>query len=186
MSSRKKRKKKKHGGGGSADVDLNIMPFIDVFSILNTFLLMSSVSLAIGLIEVQIPFLSNPPDDPKEPPRSLDVKVDMEKEKLSVISSWSKPPTNEQTKEFKVSDQGIAAMHDYLVQLRLEDPSADKVQFFTEDDVIWDDMAKVLDGIKLRKSGDPTFPVDAKNEEDKARMEAYLFPKIVLASVILR
>lgn len=187
MSSKKKKeKKKKRHAPGSADVDLNIMPFIDVFSILNTFLLMSSVSLAIGLIEVQIPFISTPPENPKEPPRSLEVKVDMEKDKITVNSSWSKPPANPNAEEFEVSERGITNMHKHLLTLKAEDPSADKVQFYTDDDVIWNDMALVLDAIKLRQPGDPSFPVAGESAEDKARNASYLFPKVVLASVILR
>ena len=53
MSRRKKRKKAAYN-----EIVLNIMPFIDVFSMLNTFLLYSAVFLAVGIIEVQIPYLS--------------------------------------------------------------------------------------------------------------------------------
>ena len=60
--------------------ELNIVPFIDVFSMLNTFLLMTAVFTAIGIIEVQIPFLTSAPPPKEELTRSLDVKVDMEKD----------------------------------------------------------------------------------------------------------
>lgn len=185
MSGRRKKKRRKHNG--SAEVELNIMPFIDVFSILNTFLLMSSVSLVLGIIEVQIPFLSSDPPDETPQPRSLSIKVDMEKDKVFVISEWSKPPGNTETKkQFSVSPAGSTAMHKYLVSLRQQDPKADRVQFFTEDDVVWNDMAMILDSIKLREPGDPDFPVEAKNAEEEAMLRSFLFPKVVLSSVMLR
>jgi len=181
------RKKKKRRGATFTDVELNIMPFIDVFSILNTFLLMSSVSLAIGLIEVQIPFLSPNPPDKTDPPRSLEIKVDMEKEKISVISQWSKPPGNNETKrEFDVSAVGAKEMHKYLVTLKQQDPKADRIQFFTEDDVIWNDMALMLDAVKLREPDDPVFPIEGKSDEERAMLASYLFPKVVLSSIMLR
>ena len=67
------RRKKKHKGGGEVDTgapELNIMPFIDIFSMLNTFLLLS-VALWVRIIEVQIPFLSNSPDVKEKPNRFM-------------------------------------------------------------------------------------------------------------------
>ena len=58
------------------------MPFVDIFSLLTTFLLFSAVFVKIGILEVQVPFLSNaaPPPDEK-PSRSISVNVDMENDK---------------------------------------------------------------------------------------------------------
>ena len=74
-------RKKKKRSIPYKDVELNIMPFIDIFSMLNTFLLFSAVFLSVGVLEVQIPFLSNqpPPDDPKDS-RLFQVNVDVSKE----------------------------------------------------------------------------------------------------------
>ena len=140
------------------DIELNVMPFIDVFSLLVTFLLMSAVFLSVGILEVQIPFLTSAPPEKTPDERVLDVKVDMEKDKIEVTAEWSKPPVNAQKKEFKVTKEDIAAMHKFLVDIRRSSPELDKLSFFTEDDVIYKDMAHVLDAIKIRQAGDPAFP----------------------------
>jgi biopolymer transport protein ExbD len=184
-SKRRKAKKRKHVA--YEDIELNIMPFIDVFSLLNTFLLMSAVFLSIAVIEVQIPFLSSAPPDKKDTERTLDVKVDMEKDKLTVTTSFTKAPVNEQTQVFEVNTTGFAAMHKHLVTVRQSNPETDKVSFFTDDDVIGRDMAAALDAIKQRKAGDPIFALKpGATDVQKAEAATYLFPKVVLASVILK
>ena len=96
---KKQKKKKKRKAIKYRDIELNIMPFIDVFSLLNTFLLMSAVFIAIGVLEVQIPFLSSAPPDTKDNERTLDISVDVEKEKIEVTTVWSRAPENEAQRE---------------------------------------------------------------------------------------
>jgi len=181
MSKKKKRRKIAY-----RDVELNIMPFIDVFSLLNTFLLMSAVFITTGVIEVQIPFLTNaPPDKKEDTERTLDVKVDMEKDKIEVITSWSKPPVNEVKKQFPVNKQGFDDLHKHMVEVRRMSPDNDKLQMFTEDDVIWEDISSALDSIKLRRPGDPVFAPKNATDAQKAAGNEFIFPKVVFASVML-
>ncbi len=70
---RKKRRKKHEVKVKSAE--LNIMPFIDIFSMLNTFLLISAAFINLGIIKVQVPFLSNAPQDKTKPTRTLEINV---------------------------------------------------------------------------------------------------------------
>ena len=181
MSSRKKKRKKiKY-----RDIELNIMPFIDVFSLLNTFLLMSAVFLSVGILEVQIPFLTNAPPEKTPDERTLEIKVEMEKDKVDVTAAFSRPPVNEQKKSFKLTKEDIAAMHKFLVDIRRQNPDVDKLQFFTEDDVIWKDMAHVLDAIKVRQPGDPVFAPKNATQAEQAMASEFLYPKVVMASVML-
>lgn len=180
-------KKKKKVELKYVDVQLNIMPFLDVFSLLTTFLLMTAVFTSIGVIEVQIPFLTSAPPDKKETERSLDLKVDMEKDKVEVIASWSQPPTNERKQTFQLKDKTWDRdMHNFLVDIKKSSPDTDKVQLFTEDDVIWKDITKALDAIKLRVKTDPQFPIKAgANAGEVAMAREFLFPKVTMASVML-
>lgn len=175
---RKKRKQIKY-----RDIQLNIMPFIDVFSLLNTFLLMSAVFLSVGIIEVQIPFLTSAPPDKKDDEKFCDVKVDMEKEKIEVTAADCKGV--DPKKEFKVTKEDIAAIHKHLVDVRRNNTDTDKVAFFTEDDVLWKDIAHVLDAIKIRQPGDPVIQVKSNNIVDQALAAEFLFPKVVMSSVML-
>lgn len=178
---RRERRKKKRRAQGYKDIQLNIMPFIDVFSLLNTFLLMSAVFLSVGILEVQIPFLTTAKPD-KEDEKSCDVKVDMMKEKIEATATDCGVDPK---REFQVSDAGISDLHKYLVSVRRTNQETDKLQFFTDDEVIWKDIAKVLDAIKLRAPGDPVFQTKTGSEVEKALAAEFLFPKVVMASVML-
>ena len=110
----------------------------------------------------------------------------MEKTKVEVIAAYSKPPINEQKREFKVDKADMPNMHKFLVDLRRANPEADKVQLFTEDDVIWKDISMVLDTIKVRAPADPVIVPAGASELQKKLAAEFLFPKVVMASVILR
>jgi biopolymer transport protein ExbD len=193
--SRKKRKVRKVE---YKDVELNIMPFIDIFSMLNTFLLFSAVFLSVGILEVQIPFLSSapPPDDPKEA-REFKVSVDVTKEQVEIQTSFSMPPEQLQKFPFPLNKDGIDKMHLKLVELRKENPDTDKATVYSDDDVLWDNLSQVLDGVMIRTDKDPLFavPKDAlkgKEKDPKARekaellAKAFVYPKIVMGSVMLK
>lgn len=177
MAGRKKKKSKKY-----KDISLNIMPFIDVFSLLNTFLLMSAVFLSVGILEVQIPFLTSAPPEKVPDAKSCDLKVDMEKTQIEATASNCGVQS---PKKFTADKTGIADLHQHLVAVRRSNPEIDKLQFFTEDDVLWKDIAEVLDAIKLRKPADPVFAPKTASEIEKAVAAEFLFPKVVMASVML-
>ena len=165
-------------------VDLNVMPFIDIFSLLCTFLLFSAVFVSIGVLEVQIPFLTNAaaPTTNEKPKRSLSIKVDVGKQTMTVATSWSQAPIDKRRKSFETSDSGIQDMHGYLVSLKLEDPDADKVTVFVEDDVKYNFLVRVLDAIKLRSISKKSLEAVASLDEST---EELLFPKVIMGSVIL-
>lgn len=175
--------KKKKRKAGYRDISLNIMPFIDVFSLLNTFLLMSAVFLSVGIIEVQIPFLTSAPPDKKPEEKSCSVKVDMNKENFEVTAEHCGVET---AKKFKADKGGASEMHAHLVSIRKQNLDTDKLQFFTEDDVIWKDVAMALDAIKLRGPKDPVFVKKEASDVERAAASESLFPKVVMASVILK
>ena len=76
-------------------------------------------------------------------------------------------------------------LHDRLVTIRRDNPTADKVTFFTEDDVIWENISMLLDFIKLLEEKDPVFnTVEADGKPGQPDREN-LFPKIIMGSVML-
>lgn len=177
--------KKKRKSVEFVDVELNIMPFIDVFSLLNTFLLFSAVFVSIGIIEVQIPFFSNAPSEPQEEPKSsrtLAVKVEMSTSEVKLSSEWSEPPTEAQSWDYPLTDAGVADFHGQLVRIRVDEAeNVNKVDFFSEDDVTYDQLAQVLDAVKLRWEGDPLLP----EADGHGPVELFLFEKIIMGDVLL-
>lgn len=180
-------KKKKNKDLFEVDTDaaeLNIMPFIDVFSVLNTFLLMSAVFLSVGIIKVQIPFFTSK-ETPDKPKRSLSVNVDVQVDKVTVDTVFSAPPTNPQKYTFNMHEDGILALHQRLVMIRTENKDTDLVTVFSDDEVTFESLTKVLDAIRVRKKTDPKFENPAETPEEKIANTDTVFPKLVMGSVVL-
>ena len=180
------RKKKRMGPDGGGSIELNVMPFIDVFSLLTTFLLFSAVFVQIGILEVQVPFLSNsnPPDNSK-PSRDLSIKLDLTKDYVEVQTSFSQPPINETKDRYKLDEKGIASMHDKLVQVRIANPKNDKITLFSDDDVEYEVLAKVLDATKFLNEDDPKEITQPESKDGKPRRQLLLYPKVIMGSVML-
>ena len=68
---------------------------------------------------------------------------------------------------------------------RQANPAQDKLTFFSEDDVIWENVSAILDSAKFRKQADPKFPLKNEKTGETTPDEQFLFPKIVMGSVIL-
>ena len=168
------------------------MPFIDVFSLLNTFLLMSAAFLTFGILEVQVPFFAPPPKTPPPPPeRTFEVNVDMEPQKIEVVSKYSMRPINEKTETFDNDEVGIAKMHKYLYRLRRDEPKTDKITLLTDENVNYKNITEVLDAIKLLREDEQFIPNPDNQAEGGTRGEMkpedklMLYPKVVMGSVIL-
>ena len=175
-------KKKKTVTPSAGEVELNVMPFIDIFSLLCTFLLFSAVFVSIGILEVQIPFLTNAaPNQDLESKRLLDVKIDVEMERVELTTSFTKAPIDENREFFSRDEKGLSEMHAKLIELRDEYEETDKVTLFVDDDILYEDLVLVLDQIKLRFPGDPGFD----SQESNKGIETSLYPKVVMGSVLL-
>ena len=176
---KKKRKKLKCETAG-----LNIMPFIDVFSMLNTFLLVSASFVSIGILKVQVPFFSNAPPDKSKPARVMDINLTVEKEKIDLVTRWSLPPDEETKKEYKNDKEGWNTLHQDLISMKQRFPESDKLTFFSDDDIRYDNVVSVIDVVKTLKETDPTLTMkDEKTGEVKK--SRYLYEKIVMGSVVL-
>ena len=151
------------------------MPFIDIFSLLNTFLLFTATFVSIGLLQVQVPFLSNATPD-KKPTRSLDVNIDLSRDKIVLRTAYTTAPTNKSSSSFSASPEGIAAFHRALIDLKHRNPKDDKVTLYSDEDVSYHKLVEVLDAIKIDDSIDTSDGITDNNK---------LFPKVVMGSVLL-
>jgi biopolymer transport protein ExbD len=180
------KKKHKRTSPEVGAVDINVMPFIDVFSLLTTFLLFSAVFIQIGVLEVQIPFLSNAkPPDFQKPERILEVKADVTKETIEISSSWTVAPIDEKKKQFPRDKAGLAEAHRELLGIRTAHPDVDKITMLADDEITYKELAEVLDAVKFLAPGEtlppPKDPTVLKNGE----AQPSLFPKVVMGSVML-
>lgn len=178
--SRKKQRKKLD----SKTAELNIMPFIDIFSMLNTFLLVSASFVNIGIMRVQVPFFTNAPEDKSKPARSLLLNVRLEKDKVILTTRWTLPPEEETKTEYLPTKKGLDDLHSELVRLRIKHPEFDKVTLFSEDDIKYYNLIAVLDAIKQVRKGDPDITVEDKKTGQIVRSK-FLYEKVVMGSVVL-
>ncbi|MCY4444649.1 MAG: biopolymer transporter ExbD [Proteobacteria bacterium] len=185
MNSRRKRKFKMHEDSGP--IDLNVMPFIDVFSLLTTFLLFSAVFINIGVVEVQAPFFSNKETEkPEKTKRTISVNVSIDSEKIELETFYETGERDSNLKTFDLSDSGITAMHKALIDTRVKYPLTDKMTLFVEDDVGYDSVMKVVDAIKfLAKGEENVIPSDPNKDPQSKTNQVYLYPKVVMGNVIL-
>ena len=155
-------------------VELNIMPFIDIFSLLCTFLLFSAVFVAIGIHVVQVPFFSNaaPSKSDKEEEKILSVKVEINSSSVDLVTSI--PGSAEEKKTFMRNQSGVADLHKELVQVRMANEKTDKVTLYIDEGINFSEIVEVMDAISLREQNDPVVGSGGM-----------LFPKIVFGSVIL-
>ncbi len=160
------------------------MPFIDVFSMLNTFLLFSAVFLSIGILEVQIPFLSNAKVTEKDNTRVISVNVDVSRERVEVTTAFSAPPVNEVQQSFAIDARGLDELHAYLVNVRRNNEATDRATLYADDDVTFEQIAKVIDSIKTRRANDPEFFFIDDKSGDKRRSQ-FVFTHVVMGSVML-
>jgi len=166
------------------DVEINITPMIDVFSLLTTFLLMSAASISIGITDVQIPFFTNAPEKSSKSVRSLDIRVEVEQSKLIIRTAWTQAPLDKQVFEFPHNSQGLHKFHKKMVEIKRMDGHVDKVLMFTKENVNVSKLIKVLDEIKLVKKSDRST-LQGYIKKSVVGSDAFLFQKVVLGDVIL-
>lgn len=147
------------GGKKSVDFQLNMIPFIDLLSVLISFLLMTSVWTQIAKIDVkQSPNL--PSDEPTPPP-------DEEKLNLTVLikgSGYTVTAKGAVIKEIekKGDEYDSTTLGEVLKQNRAEHPENEDVQVTSEDKVPYKELITVMDlCLKHKLTGIAVAGVDA-------------------------
>jgi len=177
-------RKKKRPQIKQKSAELNIMPFIDIFSMLNTFLLVSAAFVNLGILKVQVPFLSNAPADKSKPTRTLEINIEVAAEKVELVQIYSQPPENKKNESFPLSVEGLTNLHQRLVSLRSVAKETDKITLFSDDEVKYRQLVLVVDAIKQLRQGDPRF-TNKDEESGDERASEFLYEKVVMGSVIL-
>jgi biopolymer transport protein ExbD len=184
----RKFKLKKRSKGPEGPVEINVTPMIDMFSVLNSFLLMAAVFSASGLVRVEIPFLSSKPPPTQEevdknPQKVLTVVVDNDAVVLDV--SQTNTSQGPQKDKFDLNPQGLDKLQEKIYEMRLADKRIDKVTIMTELDVPYEKLVMVLDSLRVLAPGRPPIPLAADYKIPFGVDRNALIPKIVLGNIIL-
>jgi biopolymer transport protein ExbD len=147
------------GGKKSVDFQLNMIPFIDLLSVLISFLLMTSVWTQVAKIDVkQSPNL--PSDEPTPPPEE-------EKLNLTVLikgSGYTVTKKGAVVKEIekKGDEYDSTTLGELLKQVRAEHPDNEDVNVTSEDKVPYKELITVMDlCLKHKLTGISVAGVDA-------------------------
>ena len=171
------KKKKKNLSAATQAVEINVMPFIDVFSLLCTFLLFSSVFITIGIHTVQVPFFSSVKETEEKQKREHILLVDVSSSFLELTSEWSSHPVAKEMHRFQNSPAGVQEFHKKLIDIKEKNLESQKIKLFFDDAVHYESVTKILDS------------VISFGEKEKVSPELLklgkLFPQVVLGNVIL-
>ena len=173
------KKKKKNFEIKASSAELNVMPFIDIFSLLCTFLLFSSVFISLGIHTVQVPFFSNANNlnsKAGESKREISLFLEVSKKNIKLISKWTKEPINKKIFSYRNTEGGLDELHETLLKLKKQSTSSDKIEVFIDDDVSYESMTLVLDEVILFDKE------DKKSKNFPGTSE--LFPKVILSNII--
>ena len=152
---------------------------MDAFVTLIAFLLLATSLLAVTLIDTPVPVVSNLPDDNKEKPLMLTLK--MQPEGLELSSAFNRIPAQSFPKVDKIYP--FEKLHEALVQVRKQFPNEKTMVFMPTPDIKYDDIVQAMDTVRLLlKTDEPFYVKDEKTGVDKP--DPYLFPNVVFGNVL--
>lgn len=131
------------GGKKSVDFQLNLIPFIDLLSVLISFLLMTSVWTQVAKIDVkQQP---NLPDEDSTPPEPDDQKINLTV--LIKASGYTVQKKGAVVKEIekKGEEYDVATLDEMFKQVRTEHPENHDITVTSEDKVPYQELITVMD-----------------------------------------
>lgn len=147
------------GGKKSVDFQVNLIPMIDLLSVLISFLLMTSVWTQIAKIDVkQSPNLPSDEPTPPDPDEKLNLTV------LIKASGYTVTKKGAVVKEIekKGDDYDATVLSEILKQVRAEHPENEDVQVTSEDKVPYKELITVMDlCLKHKLTGISVAGVDA-------------------------
>lgn len=133
------------GGGGKKSVDfqLNLVPMIDLLSVLISFLLMSAVWTQIARIEVkQSPNLPSDEPPPEEEEEKLSLRILIKADAYVVTSKKGHNETIERTSDDEANRTKLSEL---LEKIKTEHPDNKEVTVASEDDVPYQELVTVMD-----------------------------------------
>lgn len=120
------------GGKRTFDFQLNLVPFIDLLSVLISFLLMTSIWTQVSKIDARLP--GSVPD-------TIEVQEDAPRPTVLIKAQGYSIQQSGQKKDANDLD----TLHQYLLAFSTENPGAKGVSVISEDDVPYESLIQVMD-----------------------------------------
>lgn len=132
------------GRGKGQNVDLNLVPFIDLLSCLIAFLMITAVWSQIASLDVEQSISNTPPDEqtpPPDPPPPPPLTVHIE-----ATGHWVGRKVEEGIMVPKLGDNfDYVKLEELMVKDHETYPTEDMIVINTDDGVVYEEMIKVLD-----------------------------------------
>jgi biopolymer transport protein ExbD len=136
--------------------ELLLVPMIDIFTVLVTFLLMTAVFSRTVILQLNLP---PPQTEFKEPPPGLQLEVMVRKDELLVADRNSGPlhavPNNAQGYDYD-------GLLEYLKFVKTKFPEKTEATILLEPDTAYDTLVQVMDHVRVFEAGEGVNTVQAE------------------------
>ena len=136
--------------------ELLLVPMIDIFTVLVTFLLMTAVFSRTVILQLNLPA---PQTEFKEPPPGLQLEVMVRKDQLMVADRNTGPlhavPNTAAGPDFD-------ALTEYLKFVKTKFPEKTEASILLEPDTAYDTLVQVMDHVRVFEAGDGINTVQAE------------------------
>src|SRR6516162_1291622 len=136
--------------------ELLLVPMIDIFTVLVTFLLMTAVFSRTVILQLNLP---PPQTEYKEPPPGLQLEVMVQKDQLMVADRNSGPlhavPNTTQGYDY----DGLV---EYLKFVKTKFPDKTEASILLEPDTAYDTLVQVMDHVRVFEAGEGVNTVQAE------------------------
>ena len=136
--------------------ELLLVPMIDIFTVLVTFLLMTAVFSRTVILQLNLPA---PQTEFKEPPPGLQLEVMVRKDQLMVADRNTGPlhavPNNSTGPDFD-------GLTEYLKFVKTKFPDKTEASILLEPDTAYDTLVQVMDHVRVFEAGEGVNTVQAE------------------------
>jgi biopolymer transport protein ExbD len=143
--------------------ELLLVPMIDIFTVLVTFLLMTAVFSRTVILELKLP--TNNPQF-VEPPPGLELEVIVRKDMLQVADKKT-GPLNSFRKADPSAPYDYAGLSEYLQFVKTRYPDKTEANLLLEKDIPYDTLVQVMDTVRI-----------LEQKQGNELVQAELFPNV--------
>jgi biopolymer transport protein ExbD len=143
--------------------ELLLVPMIDIFTVLVTFLLMTAVFSRTVILQMNLPAANT---EFKEPPPGLQIEILVRKDLLQVADRNTGPLA---TMPNTANGPDYDALTEYLKRVKAKYPEKTDASILLEPDTAYDTVVQVMDHTRV---------FEAKDQDGVQTIQAELFPDI--------
>ena len=145
--------------------ELLLVPMIDIFTVLVTFLLMTAVFSRTVILELKLPTNSA---ETVEPPPGLELEILLRKDMLQVADRATGP-----LQTFPNADNGgqynLPGLSEYLQRVKVKYPEKTDATLLLEPDIPYDLLVQVMDAVRI-----------VEQRQGTQLVQAELFPNVAI------